>query len=226
MPTIALVAAGTRLGLSLGRVFGGHGFDVALIARSEERLGELTEKLAADGVTAAGFPADVTDRSALATALDCAAARFGGIDVLQYSAPYVQVGDSGMTGVMDVTVENLRPQIEGSCYGAITATRAVLPAMLAAGTGTLLFTTGASSVTPRPVFGNAGAAGAALRNWSLNLNSALADKGVYAGHVAIGAWISGTPGPADAPRLEPDDVADLYWDLHTARDRAEHLVTA
>lgn len=35
MPTIALVAAGTRLGLSLGRVFGRHGFDVALIARSE-----------------------------------------------------------------------------------------------------------------------------------------------------------------------------------------------
>jgi short-subunit dehydrogenase len=54
MPTIALVAAGTRLGLSLGRVFGCHGFDVALIARSEERLGELTEKLASVNAGAAG----------------------------------------------------------------------------------------------------------------------------------------------------------------------------
>jgi NAD(P)-dependent dehydrogenase (short-subunit alcohol dehydrogenase family) len=35
MPAIALVAAGNRLGLSLGKVFGGHGFDVALIARSK-----------------------------------------------------------------------------------------------------------------------------------------------------------------------------------------------
>jgi len=34
MPAIALVAAGARLGLSLGKTFGGHGFDVALIARS------------------------------------------------------------------------------------------------------------------------------------------------------------------------------------------------
>ena len=34
MPAIALVAAGARLGLSLGKIFGGHGFDVALIARS------------------------------------------------------------------------------------------------------------------------------------------------------------------------------------------------
>jgi NADP-dependent 3-hydroxy acid dehydrogenase YdfG len=171
MPAIALVAAGTRLGLSLGRVFGGHGFDVALIARSEERLGELAERLTAEGVTAAGFPADVMDRSALATALDSAAARFGGIDVLQYSAPYVRVGDGGMTGVLDVTVENLRPQIESSCYGAITATRTVLPAMVAAGTGTLLYTTGASAVTPTSWAGSAGAAGAALRNWALNLRS-------------------------------------------------------
>jgi hypothetical protein len=37
MPAIALVAAGARLGLSLGKIFGGHGFDVALIARSKAR---------------------------------------------------------------------------------------------------------------------------------------------------------------------------------------------
>ncbi len=47
MPTIALVAAGTRLGLSLGRVFGHQGFDVALIARSEQRLGERDPRGAA-----------------------------------------------------------------------------------------------------------------------------------------------------------------------------------
>jgi hypothetical protein len=39
MPAIALVAARARLGLFLGKGFGGHGFDVALIARSAERLG-------------------------------------------------------------------------------------------------------------------------------------------------------------------------------------------
>lgn len=227
MPTIALVAAGTRLGLSLGRVFGAHGFDVALIARSEERLDELTEKLAAEDVTAAGFPADVMDRAALVTALDSAAARFGGIEVLQFSAPSVRVGDSWMTGVLDVTVENLRPQIEGSCYGAITATRAVLPAMVAAGTGTLLYTTGASAVVPTPWAGSVGAAGAALRNWALNLNGVLADKGVYVGHVAIGAWIVGTPGaPEDASLVEPDDIAHVHWDLHTSRNPAERLITA
>lgn len=224
MPTIALVAAGTRLGLSLGRVFGQQGFDVALIARSDERLGKLVAKLADDGIQAAGFAADVTDRSALTIALDSAAARFGGIDVLHCSS--VPVGDSWMTGVLDVTVENLRPQVESICYGAIGATRAVLPAMLKAGSGTLMYTTGASSVTPTPWAATAGAAGAALRNWALTLNSAVAGKGIYVGHVAIGTWITGTPGtPDDASPMEPDSIAQVYWDLHTTRNTAEHVIT-
>jgi NADP-dependent 3-hydroxy acid dehydrogenase YdfG len=227
MPTIALVAAGSRLGLSLGKIFGEHGFNVALIARSKERLGGLTEELAAAGVTAASFPADVTDRSALAAALDSAAGRFGGIDVLHYSSPGAGTTETlRNTGALDVTVDNLGPQIESACYGAITATRAVLPAMLAAGTGTLLYTTGASSVTSAPVFVSAGIAGAALRKWVLTLNGALAGRGIYAGHVAIGTWIAGTPGaPEDAPLKEPDDIARLYWDLHTARGPADYLIS-
>jgi NAD(P)-dependent dehydrogenase (short-subunit alcohol dehydrogenase family) len=228
MPAIALVAAGPRLGLSLGKIFGGHGFDVALIARSTERLGELTGKLAAEGITAAGFPADVTDRAALAAALHSAGARFGPIGVLHYSSPGAGSTESlRSTGPLDVTVDNLRPQVESICYGAITATRAVLPAMLAAGSGTLLYTSGGSAVTPAPVFVSAGMAGAALRKWALTLNGALAGRGVYAGHVAIGAWIAGTPGaPEGAPLKEPDDIARLYWDLHTGREPAEHLVSA
>jgi NADP-dependent 3-hydroxy acid dehydrogenase YdfG len=228
MPAIALVAAGARLGLSLGKTFGGHGFDVALIARSPERLDELTEKLAAEGVMAAGFPADVTDRSALAAALNSAAGRFGGIDVLHYSSPGAGTTETlRSTGALDVTVDNLRPQVESTCYGAITATRAVLPAMLAAGTGTLLYTTGGSSVTPAPVFASAGMAGAALRKWALTLNRALAHQGVYAGHVAIGTWIAGTPGaPEGAALKEPDDIARIYWDLHTGREPAERLISA
>ncbi|TVZ06369.1 SDR family NAD(P)-dependent oxidoreductase [Trebonia kvetii] len=228
MPAIALVAAGPRLGLSLGKIFGGHGFDVALIARSTEHLGELTAKLAAQGVAAAGFPADITERSALAAALDSAAERFGAIDVLHYSSQGAGSAETlRTTGALDVTVDNLQPQLESICYGAITATRAVLPAMLAAGSGTLLYTTGGSSVTPAPVFVSAGMAGAALRKWVLTVNGTLAGSGVYAGHVAIGTWIAGTPGaPAGTRVREPDDIARLYWDLHTRREPVEHLIEA
>jgi NADP-dependent 3-hydroxy acid dehydrogenase YdfG len=228
MPTIALVAAGARLGLSLGKIFGRQGFDVALIARSKERLGEVTEELEAEGVRTASFPADVTDRATLAAALHNAAERLGAIEVMHYSAP--PAGNSKAardTGALDITVDDLAPQIESICYGAITATRTVLPTMLAAGAGTLLYTTGASSVIPAPMFVGAGMAGAALRKWVVTLNIALADKGIYAGHVAIGTWIAGTPGiPADAEPKHPDDIARLYWELHTTRETADRLISA
>ncbi len=228
MPAIALVAAGARLGLSLGKIFGGHGFEVALIARSPRRLEELTGKLAADGITAAGFPADVTDRPALAAALDGAARRFAGIDVLHYSSPGAGTVETLRdTGPLEVTVDNLQPQVESTCYGAITATRAVLPAMLAAGAGSLMYTTGASSVTSAPVFVSAGMAGAALRKWVITLSGALAGTGVQAGHVAIGTWIAGTPGaPGGAPLKDPDDIARLYWDLHASRQPFDHHISA
>src|SRR6202167_6412172 len=113
---------------------------------------------------AAAFPADVTDRAALDAALDSAAGRFGGIDVLHYASPGAGTTEALRSpGALDVTVDNVRPQVESTCYGAITATRAVLPAMLAVGTGTLLYTTGGSSVTPAPVFVSARMAGAAPR---------------------------------------------------------------
>jgi NADP-dependent 3-hydroxy acid dehydrogenase YdfG len=222
MPAIAIIGAGPRLGLSIARVFGQHGFGVALIARSAGRLGALTAQLKAGDVKAAAFPADVMDRPALTAALNHAAGHFGGIDVLEYSPTPDEI-----SGVLDVTVENLQPQVERFCYGAVTATRTVLPAMLAVGTGTLLFTTGASSVTPTPRFGNAGPAQAALRNWVVNLNGVLAPKGIYAGHVAIGVWISGTPhAPEGALTMDPDDIARIYWDLHTTRSQAEYLITS
>ena len=124
---------------------------------------------------------------------------------------------------MDVTVDNLRPQVDSICYGAISATRAVLPPMVRAGSGTVLYTTGASSVTPTPWAATAGAAGAALRNWALTLNSALADKGIYVGHVAIGAWIAGTPSsPPDRAVTRASDLQDLLlrWPVGLKRTRS------
>lgn len=85
MPTIAIVGAGPQLGLAIARTFGTRGYDVALIARNLAKLENLAGELAADGITAAAFPADVLDRDALTQSLKDAAARFGSIDVLEYS---------------------------------------------------------------------------------------------------------------------------------------------
>ncbi|UOT03241.1 SDR family oxidoreductase [Rhodococcus opacus] len=221
MPTIAIVGAGPGLGLAIARTFGPRGFDVALISRNRDKLDDLIGQLAADGITAAAFPADVLDRPALTQALKDAAAHFGGIDVLEFS-PGGTAETTTLTLPTETTPDDVQSQIEVQLYGAITATQAVLPAMRDAGVGTLLFTTGAGSVDPVPQVGNVNAAAAALRNWAINLNKELAGTGVYAVHVGIDVSIdkSVIPGFPTAPAA---DIAAAYWELHNEREDGEFI---
>ncbi|MFI0408887.1 SDR family NAD(P)-dependent oxidoreductase [Actinomadura sp. 3N508] len=226
MPTLAIVGAGPGMGLAIARTFGGRGFDVALIARTKEKLETLVAQLDREGVTAAAFPADVLDRASLTDALDAARTRFGGIDVLEYSpAPHSPVPGLTLTPPSQVTADNLQPMIEYGFYGAVTAAQTVLPAMREADAGTLLYTTGGGSVDPVPMFGNANAAQAALRNWVINLNKELAGTGVHAAHVVINVWIGGD-GPEGGPAATPEQIAPPYWDLHENRDRSEAVFNA
>jgi NAD(P)-dependent dehydrogenase (short-subunit alcohol dehydrogenase family) len=218
MPVIVIVGAGSGLGLSLARQFGERGFTVGLVARSREKLDQLTGVLAAQGITARGYPADVTDPAGLRAALDAARADLGPVDVLEYSpAPTPGAALLGPVDAVDLTIEAVRPQLEYYLFGGITAVQAVLPEMLKRGQGTILVSTGASSgPVTHPPFGNIAAASAALRNWILNLHAAVAPQGIYAAHIAIAAWIG-----KGGPKSDPDVIADAYWDLYQQRTQPE-----
>ncbi|GAA1541892.1 SDR family NAD(P)-dependent oxidoreductase [Dactylosporangium maewongense] len=221
MPTIAIVGAGPGLGLSIAKVFGGHGFDVALISRSKDKLDVLVAELNAVGITAEGFPADAADAAQVTAALQHAITRFGRIDVLEYS-PHAGLT---MTAPKDVTLESLRQPIDSLLYGAVAAVQAVLPAMIVAGSGTVLFTTGGGAINPYPMLADVNIAQAGQRNWAINLHNTLADQGVYVASVAIDLMI-GTQAPDGVPYRAPDEIALDYWTLHTTRTQAEHFIGA
>lgn len=73
------------------------------------------------------------------------------------------------------------------------------------------------------MLGNVNAAAAALRNWTLNLHKELAGEGIQAAQVAISVWIDS--GPRGVPVAHAEDIAPVYWDLHTHRDQAEFVFT-
>ena len=222
MPTIAIVGAGPGLGLSIAKQFGRNGFQVALISRTLSKLDDLAAQRGQLGIDATGFAADVMDPASLIDAFARITARYGAVDVLEYSpAPHTPVPGVELADALAVTLENVQPQIDYYLYGAITAVRQVLPAMLARGTGTLLFTTGASSVEPNPKLSNVGIATAGLRNWVLALHPALAELGIYVAHVPLAVWIG-----RGGPETQPDAIAPVYWTLYTQRDTAERLYRA
>jgi hypothetical protein len=79
-----------------------------------------------------------------------------------------------------------------------------------------VFTTGASSVQPVAMMGNAGIAGAGLRNYALELHQALAADGIFAAHVALDLFIQSGGGEAD-----PDALAERYFERYERRDQPE-----
>jgi len=218
--SIAIIGAGPRMGMAIARTFGSQGFDVALISRNRAKLDGLVATLTAEGITAAAFPADVLDHDALTQALKDAAARFGGIDVLEYSP--LAMESTVLATPAESDPSHIQHEIEVQLYGAMAATKAVLPAMRETGTGTLLYTTGAGSLDPLPMVGNVNAAAAALRNWVVNLHKELDGTGIQAAHVAIDVALDGSSIDPALKAATPEAVSSVYWDLYsTKRDQAE-----
>ncbi|EOD67240.1 SDR family NAD(P)-dependent oxidoreductase [Amycolatopsis vancoresmycina] len=224
---LAVLGVGPGLGLSIAHRFGREGFTTALVSRSDTRHATYRASLA--GIDARTYTADVTDETRLHDVLARITADTGEIDTV-YFGPADATSGPGITPLTEAGPEVLRASIESFMLPAARLAGAVLPDMLARGSGSLLFAGGLSGKYPMPMLGSLAPASAALRMYVLTLHAALRETGVYAGILTIGGLIERgdihraftaqdhgfTPGT-----LDPDDIAGQAWSLYAERDRAE-----
>jgi len=216
MPTIAIVGVGPLLGMAIARRFGREGFKVALIARRAEALRDYVEQLQQLGIEAAGFPADASDVQQLTDAFAAVRARFGAVDVLEFSPTQWNKGGYESTVALATTPDSALHDFNLLVRGAIASARAVLPDMLDNKAGALFFSTGYSAVKPMPIITSLCISNAGLRSYALCLREEVAPQGIYVANVSINVFIE--PGH---PHNDPDRIAELYWDMYRKRDRAE-----
>lgn len=227
-PTAVVLGVGPGLGMSVAHRFGREGYDVVLVSRRADRHEGYLSSLAEAGVKARAFAVDVRDREQLLSTLDS----IGPADVVYYGPGATDLND--MPGeITTTTVGDVRDAM-GWLYPAVDVVGHVLPGVLERGGG-LLFAGGLSAVRPMPVLGALALSSAALRNYALTLNAALADKGVYAGTLTIGGVIErgdihkvveSNPeqfGTLAGHTLDPDDIAETAWQMFVKRDRAEEV---
>lgn len=234
MPTLAIFGAGPALGAAVARRFGREGFQVALVARNRERLETAARDLAAQGIEAQGFAADIADRAAVSRAVDEIEARFGAIDVLEHSPTPGRFPGALFTGPLDLDPDRVAALLDLYVLAPIALVERVLPGMRERGGGALLFAMGAAAKYPIPRLAAGAIVLSGLRSYVHTLNSALDGSGVHAGALLIGATIehSGTHRAATAPALgdrpqaviSADVLAERIWDMHTNRDRVEDLI--
>ncbi|MFC3997371.1 SDR family NAD(P)-dependent oxidoreductase [Nocardiopsis sediminis] len=240
---IAVFGAGTGLGLSVARRFGAEGFRVALVARRKDRLDDLVARLADDGIEAAAFTADLADHERVPALAGALQDRFGHIDVVEYGPIG---GEQSFTPAAELDAVTLDRLARLLLYTPVELARAVVPGMIERGDGAFLLTHGYTAVQPMPHLSGVGPVMAAARNYLYSLNGELAGTGVYAGTLAVAALIerseaaeaagrgagrtgdgSGLPsGGTEFPVVDPDELAQYYWDMYTRRDRVEQVYPA
>ncbi|MEK4730426.1 MULTISPECIES: SDR family NAD(P)-dependent oxidoreductase [unclassified Paenibacillus] len=212
MKTMVIVGAGPGLGFSLAKTFGKHGFRIALISRTQEKLDQYAQQLNQMGIEAKGFAADITNKMQLTSAFQQIKNNYGTINVLEFSP---HNGNASVTPVLDTTDESVIQIFNNVVIGAINSARQVIPEMIERGEGALLFTSDLSAMSPSAMFGNSGIAMSGLRNYILTLHERLLPMGVFVGHLSISPLIKKGTG------FDPDQVAEAWYNIYEKRAEAE-----
>jgi short-subunit dehydrogenase len=227
-PSIAVFGAGPGLGRAVARRYARAGYTAVLVARHQAPLDALAADLASTGTTAHVITADLSDTDAVPRLAGQIRGAVGDPEAFYYGVPA-----GGFIPVAALTPERARAVMPLAVYTLLALVQEFLPAMLERGDGAILSAQGASAVRGMPNIAG-GFALAAQRNYLQSLHAAVAGEGVYVGGLYIGAAIrhtafyaqreaaraAGTPMP-DMPEVEPDDLADLIWTMHSTKSQPE-----
>lgn len=164
-----IIGASTGIGADLARQLAAKGARIAASARNADAL----EKLCRELPDARAFPLDITDVDAVARAHRAAVAAFGGVDLTLFVAGmYVPV----RAWELDVAVA--RRQVEANLMGVYHGLAAVLPELLARGSGGVGIVSSVAGYRGLPKSLVYGATKAALINLAETLYLDLQPKGI------------------------------------------------
>lgn len=217
--TIVVCGHGSGISDAVARKFGREGHPVALVARNRERLNEAAKALAAEGIKAQAFAADLANPEAVKRLIGEVRASLGSIGVLHWNAYAGVAGD-----LLSAKVDELRTVLDVSVLGLIVAVQESL-ADLKQNKGSVLVTGGGFAFYDPKVdamasqWGAMGLAiGKAAQHKAVGLLAAkLSGEGVYVGEVVVTGTVKGTAFDSGHSTLEASRIADKFWELDQKR---------
>jgi NAD(P)-dependent dehydrogenase (short-subunit alcohol dehydrogenase family) len=215
---IAGVGASMGLGAAIARRFAAGGYPVAVAGRSADKIAAVAGELTAAGAAAIGLVGDVTNAGDVGRFV-AEAQTLGPLAVAVHNA-----GGNRPAPFLKVSEALFEQHWREHALGGFHLAQAALPALLAAGGGSLIFTGASGSLRGKANFAPFAAAKAALRALAQSIAREFGPQGVHVGHVVIDGGIEGErllsfrPGLLDERgpdgMLKIDAIAEAYWTLH------------
>jgi NAD(P)-dependent dehydrogenase (short-subunit alcohol dehydrogenase family) len=203
-PVCAVVGVGEGNGAALARAFARDGMAVALLARGTN----YSETLAAELGDARAYACDVSDPASVAEAFGRIRSDLGDPATVIYNA------GSGVWGdVESVTLDGFEQSWRVNALGAFAVSQQVIPAMKAAGSGTIIFIGATASLRGGPRTAAFAPAKAAQRSLAESMARTLWPQGIHVALIVIDAVVdlprirSAMPDKPDDFFLKPDDMA-------------------
>src|SRR5581483_3824369 len=188
---LLLIGAGPGVGAGIVRRFGREGFRSTLISRGPA-LEQLAPELRRAGLEIEAIATDIADLDRYRATLERIFAAPGAPGVAVYNAALPDPGE-----ILDTTIERLRTAYTVDVVGAVVAAQVAAPVLRAAGTGTLLFTSGGFADQPVPALASLSIGKAALRSAATLIAAGLKEDGIHGATITIAGQV--VPGTAFDP---------------------------
>ena len=123
-PVIVVTGGNRGIGFEICRQLGARGANVILTARKPTAGAAAIEKLAAEKLTAAFMPLDVTDAHSIAALCDAVKEQYGRLDVLINNAGIIAKGEAP---ALQVELTTVRATLETNALGPLHLAQALAP---------------------------------------------------------------------------------------------------
>ena len=212
----AVLGVGPGLGAAVARRFAREGFAVALMARREESVADVRREVEEASGTALSISTDATDPASVEAAFGRVRDELGDPEVFVYNAGAFQMG-----GILEIEPEIFDECFRANCAGAFYAAQQALPAMVEAGSGTILLTGATAAMRGGARFSALAVGKFGLRALAQSMAREFGPQGIHVAHVVIDGQIQTPrvremmPDREDHTMLSPDAIAETYWQLHS-----------
>lgn len=205
---LLITGVGPGTGSAIVRRFIEGGYEVAMIARNEDRLRDIESEVAG----ARAFAVDVTDTPRFDEALDSIIEDFGVPDVVVHNAVGGAFGN-----FMQIEPGILDRNFQINVMAFLHLARRIAPLMIDAGAGSIIATGNTSALRGKSNFAGFAPTKAAQRILAESIARELGPKGIHVAYVLIDAVIdlawtrAAHPDAADDFFIKPTDIANEIW---------------